>query len=292
MPIKCDTVCWRSSLYLLNNTNSWPGGSVLAAGYNNNNPIAIQNNTNTIRLILQGGMSAAQRLNREFVTAQMSMNMAGGPSSPVVFNTFWSPLRCSGVSFDPITLSNGVTLSPESLLDTLMNQTVQAIRGTGLSNVALNKATSQSSVVVPSGAAVDGNLDNITHTEYESQPWWQVDLGGLQAINSINIWNRPDCCGDRLSAFYVLVSDTPFVSNNLNNLLNQPGVSNYFMPDQAGRPTTLDINRTGRYVRVQLLGTNFLSIAELQVIGQPANPQQDFDALASIWARLNGKCVF
>lgn len=97
----------------------------MAAGYVGTVPTS---NTNAIRLLLQGGMSATQRLNSAFVTAQMSMNAAGGPSSAVVFNVFWSPLRCSGVSFAPVTLSNGVTFTIESLLDTLMNETVGAIR--------------------------------------------------------------------------------------------------------------------------------------------------------------------
>jgi hypothetical protein len=125
---KCDTVCWRSTQYLLNNLRAWPSGTVLAAGYNANNPMGIQGNLANIRNILQGGPSVQQRLNREFVTAQMSLAMAGGSGSPVVFNTFWSPLRCSQVSFTSVTLSNGLTFTPESLLDTLMNQTVQAIR--------------------------------------------------------------------------------------------------------------------------------------------------------------------
>jgi hypothetical protein len=46
----------------------------------------------------------------------------------VAFNTYWSPLRCSGVFFAPVTLSNGVVLDPDSLLDTLYMQTQQAIR--------------------------------------------------------------------------------------------------------------------------------------------------------------------
>lgn len=125
---KCDTVCWRSTQWLLNNSRNWPGGTVLAAGYNANNPLGIQGNVTTIRGILQGGTNAQQRLNREFVTAQLSLSLAGGPSSPVVFNVFWSPLRCSQVSFTSMTLSNSIVFTPESLLDTLMNQTVQAIR--------------------------------------------------------------------------------------------------------------------------------------------------------------------
>lgn len=125
---KCDTVCWRSTQWLLNNSRNWPGGTVLAAGYNANNPMGIQGSLSTIRGILQGGTSAQQRLNREFVTAQLSLSLAGGPSSPVVFNVFWSPLRCSQVSFSSVTISNSTVFTPESLLDTLMSQTVQAIR--------------------------------------------------------------------------------------------------------------------------------------------------------------------
>jgi len=298
--MKCDTLCWRSTLNFLNNPNSWPGGTVLASGYNANNPIPLQNNTNTIRLILQGGMSASQRLNREFVTAQMSMNLAGGSSSAVVFNVYWSPLHCSGISFAPITLSNGVTFTPDSLLDTLMNQTVQAVHGTSTGNLALNKAATQSSTLADGAAAraVDGSTDgdwvngSVTHTNAEFQPWWQVDLGGVQTIDAINVFNRTDCCGDRLSDFYVLVSDVPFNSTDLTATLIQPGVSNYLTTGQAGGMTTVNINRTGRYVRVQLAGANYLSLGEVQVIGKSINPQQDFDALANIWALLNGKCIF
>lgn len=125
---KCDTICWRSTQNLLNNSRYWPGGTVLAAGYNANNPMGIQSNLNTIRQILQGGTTAQQKLNREFVTAQLSLGLAGGSGSPVVFNTYWSPLSCSQVSFGSVTLSTGLTFTPASLLDTLANQTVQAIR--------------------------------------------------------------------------------------------------------------------------------------------------------------------
>jgi RHS repeat-associated protein len=63
----------------------------------------------------------------------------------------------------------------------------------------------------------------------------------------------------------VFVSDVPFTSTNLTTTLNQVGVSNYLTAGQCGFPTELAINRTGRYVRVQLAGTNYSSIAEVQV---------------------------
>ena len=77
---------------------------------------------------LQGGSGPLQQLNQQFVAMQLSLIGAGGTGSPVVFNTFWSPLRCSGIDFTPITLSNGVTLNRDSLLDTLFMQAQLAIR--------------------------------------------------------------------------------------------------------------------------------------------------------------------
>jgi hypothetical protein len=60
------------------------------------------------------------------------------------------------------------------------------------------------------------------------------------------------------SNFYVFVSNTPFTSYNLNATINQAGVSNYYVPGYSGTPGAINVNRTGRYVRVQLVGTDFL----------------------------------
>jgi RHS repeat-associated protein len=146
--------------------------------------------------------------------------------------------------------------------------------GGSQTNLALGKTATQSSEGwggTPS-RAVDGNTSgnwgdsSTTHTNSDYQAWWQVDLGSVQPINSIKVWNRTDCCGERLYDSYVLVSDAPFTSTDLTATLNQAGASNYYTPGQTGTPTTLTVNRTGRYVRVQLTGTNFLSLAEVQIM--------------------------
>jgi hypothetical protein len=141
-------------------------------------------------------------------------------------------------------------------------------------DLALGKTATQSSTLYTSAsAAVDGNRDgnfanaSVTHTSNTFQPWWQVDLGVSQNLDTIRLWNRTDCCSDRLSNFYVLVSDQPFVSTDLTSTINQAGVSNYYTPGQAGTMTAISIGRTGRYVRVQLAGTNFLSLAEVEISG-------------------------
>lgn len=133
--IKCDTLCWRPTQFFLTNIRYLPGGTVLISGVNANNPVGIQQATDAIRLALQGGSGVMKTLNKEYVTAQLSMAYSGGGGSPVVFNAFWSALSCSGISFSPVTLSNGVTLAPDSLLDTLNTQTVLAIKENRLNDM-------------------------------------------------------------------------------------------------------------------------------------------------------------
>lgn len=144
-------------------------------------------------------------------------------------------------------------------------------------NIALNKAVTQSSTAFSGAAsrAVDGDTNgawangSVTHTSNENEAWWQIDLGAVSDINYINLWSRTDnCCIARLSDYYVFVSDEPFESEDLSATLNQSGVSNYYYPDAAGSPTQIDVYGTGRYLRVQLAGTNPLSIAEFEVFSE------------------------
>lgn len=68
-------------------------------------------------------------------------------------------------------------------------------------NMAKGKKASQSSTSNNRAAsrAVDGNTDgdlnqaqSTTHTETESNPWWEVDLGADRKLDKIVIWNRTD----------------------------------------------------------------------------------------------------
>src|SRR5262249_46905356 len=139
---------------------------------------------------------------------------------------------------------------------------------TSLSNLALNKAATQSSDPGwggPASKAVDGNTDgvwadgSVTHTNFDAQAWWQVDLGSTQAVQHVDVWNRTDCCGARLSNFNVLLLDS-----------TQTVVASAYVAGQAASPTSVALRRTARYVKVQLVGTNYLSLAEVQVWGSVA----------------------
>ena len=63
----------------------------------------------------------------------------------------------------------------------------------------------------------------------------------------------------------MLVSDEPFISTNLNVVLDQRGVTSTLHAGSAGAQISFPINRSGRYIRVQLLGTEYLSLAEVEV---------------------------
>ncbi len=138
-------------------------------------------------------------------------------------------------------------------------------------NLAQGKSATQSSTAFGGEPelAVDGNLNglywggSVTHTESGSGEWWEVDLGTRAAIQTIDVWNRTDCCGTHLINYRVLVSDVP----------NQPPggsavIFESFQGAVAGSPTTIAVNSTGRYVRVQKSGGGPLSLAEVQVWGQ------------------------
>jgi RHS repeat-associated protein len=128
----------------------------------------------------------------------------------------------------------------------------------------MNQPATQSSDLAGGVAsrAVDGNTSgtwangSVTHTNYEAGAWWQVDLGGMQAVQSVDVWNRTDCCVERLTNFNVMLLDS-----------NQAIIASVNMSGQAGTPSTVPISGTARYVKVRLVGTDYLSLAEVKVWG-------------------------
>jgi RHS repeat-associated protein len=145
-------------------------------------------------------------------------------------------------------------------------------------NLSLGRSPTQSSTIAPgttdAAKAVDNNTDgalwdgHASATNYNTNAWWQVDLGSIQQITALQIWGRTDCCPEMTSNFYVFVSDSPFTSTDLNTTLNQSGVSHYLSSGFSGSPGTFPANRSGRYVRVQLASTQYLVLAEVQIWGQ------------------------
>ena len=169
-------------------------------------------------------------------------------------------------------------------------------------NLATGKPAAQSSTYPGSSstgaaAAVDGSTDgyffhgSVTSTNLDPNAWWQVDLGASKAIGSIVIWNRTDCCSSRLSDYWIFLSDTPFSpSDTPDTLQKRPGTwksHQTVVPDPS--TTIRTAGAKGRYVRVQLTGTDYLSLAEVQVsasgpnlaVGKPATQSSTYPGSTS-----------
>lgn len=131
-------------------------------------------------------------------------------------------------------------------------------------NLARGKPATQSSDYLGAVAAraVDGNSDgnyqagSVTHTNSTAQPWWQVDLGAAQGLREVVLYNRTDAGPERLSNFEIKVSSDGATWTKVAELAGT-----------APPGSAYQMNVTGRYVRVQLRGTNPLSLAEVEVYG-------------------------
>ncbi len=158
-------------------------------------------------------------------------------------------------------------------------------------NLALS-GTATFSSTYPNGEAskaIDGNTNgnwsanSVAHSLGSTNTdWLTIDLGSSQLIDEIQIWNRTDCCSERLSNAYVMVSNTPFPSNtNLSESL-----SNSTFTTQLGNTTgqiqiNIPVSITGRYIRLQMAGNmsgRYINIGELQVFGSE-NCNSDMDTL-------------
>lgn len=167
-------------------------------------------------------------------------------------------------------------------------QVLQTEKSTNVAQLGLASQSSTGWSGDPS-RAIDGNsngawgANSVTHTLVESQPWWQVDLRKSRSIGEIVLHNRTDCCADRLSDFDVKVSDD---------------LISWYVVGYSGLPTfplRVPINKQARYVRVQLRGTNALSLAEVEVHITPENlalrrPTQQSSTLTGgdAWRAVDG----
>lgn len=96
---------------------------------------------------------------------------------------------------------------------------------------------------------------------------WTVDLGEVKFIDDIIAWNSTGSAGNRTVNYHVFISDVQFSSDTIAGVQAQPGVTDIFQSAKMGRPTNLSVNRTGRFVRIQLEANNYLNLFEIQVMG-------------------------
>ena len=142
--------------------------------------------------------------------------------------------------------------------------------------------------------ALDGNTDgqwgggSVTHTN-GAPSWWEVDLRDTYEIWSITIWNRLDCCSERLTNFTVTVLDSD--SNVIFEEVGLDALSqeNFELPE---------VDAEGQFVRISMPEA-FLSLAEVEIFSPtdglppPPPPPPPLEPLEegvnpNGWIRSNG----
>ncbi|MGL1901288.1 MAG: discoidin domain-containing protein [Fibrobacterales bacterium] len=161
-------------------------------------------------------------------------------------------------------------------------------------NIARLGIANQSDKQFPSlnaDMAIDGNTDgdlsnkSVTTTYFgqnergTQSPWWNLDLNDQQFISTITLWNRTDTWKEKLNNFVVIVSNNPFETNvddlsrDIDLITSGQDITVIYdtIPEEMTSPErdsiTYMLNRRARYIRIQMLDTAILQLAEVEIFG-------------------------
>lgn len=152
-----------------------------------------------------------------------------------------------------------------------------------LINVALDGTATQSSTYPGGDAsnAIDGDTNgawtggSVSHTQNDMPAFWEVDLGSTFLIENIWVWNRTDCCADRLAAF-----DWDLLDSSRNLVVSGSGLGSdpsYFYDLTVG-------SFSGQFLRFETIGDGqeYLQLAEVQIFSAVNVPEPGSIALLSL----------
>lgn len=164
-------------------------------------------------------------------------------------------------------------------------------------NLAYQKKATQSSNygqhAGQASKAVDGNTSgnwkngslSCTKDGGTNNPWWTVDLGEIYDVSKIEIWNRTDCCGERLQKLKIHTKTSnrdPWEAFSNHSYTYKPG-----MPI----PAVFTKQTKARYIRVKLFHPQgILTLAEVKVFGK--KPSINTSANDGFLVNINGiQCI-
>lgn len=113
----------------------------------------------------------------------------------------------------------------------------------------------------------DGRVASTSGSSSDAFPWWQDDMGESHSISAVNVYNRTDCCTERLARYWVFASNTAFNTSLAPSVqATQPGVIARFVEAQAASPTQVDMPWgvvRARYLMIQLDRVGVLNLAQV-----------------------------
>lgn len=168
-------------------------------------------------------------------------------------------MKYLNLSLVALTLSLGVSMSANATLVNLAE-----------SGTASQSSTGFWGWDATADLAIDGNTDgdywngSVSHTTLNYQPWWMVDLGATYSLDGVALWNRTDCCSERILPYRVSVLDSTATEVWGQQYTTMPST-----------PQNIDFSSDvlGQFVKIQIIGTaDYLHLAEVQVFEKASVP--------------------
>ncbi|KAI0208018.1 hypothetical protein LSAT2_007353 [Lamellibrachia satsuma] len=143
-------------------------------------------------------------------------------------------------------------------------------------NIARGRPTNQTGVLCD-GSAEKGNDGNInghfndgrscTHTGDSNYPWWAVDLQSERLVTSVHIYNRVDCCSERLHDIRVGLKDTWPTTNGSSAVAMDTICGTRDGPHPEARVVIeCNGNAVGRYLVIEIHAVGgVLTLCEVEV---------------------------
>ncbi len=131
--------------------------------------------------------------------------------------------------------------------------------------------------------AVDGKTNgdlsrnSVSRTNSQANAWWQVDLGNVRTIDTVNLWNRVDgvatcdqACLNRLASFYIFFSQN-YEFKDTDTIASLKATSGVTFIDNSlnatgARLQSFYAKKDARFVRIMLNKTDVLNIAEVEFV--------------------------
>ena len=121
---------------------------------------------------------------------------------------------------------------------------------------------------------IDGNIHSpsngrpaVCTTKKEPAPWLALDFSSPICVESVTLYTRKDCCGQRTRNVEVRVSnELPTTADVM--FLGGEFLGGYKGPAQNGEIVNITSSQTlqGRYVIIQMDSNDYLDLAEVKVI--------------------------
>jgi hypothetical protein len=139
--------------------------------------------------------------------------------------------------------------------------------------------------------AIDGILSSenryFLHTNDDTYSWVQIELSQPQMVAGVELFNRADCCGDRLRNLEIRAGFDPVPEGTTGDVLLTQNARVGYFPGPGVNGGTYEImfatSQLVQFITLQLTDRNYLHFNEVKVIAGDNNEEKE--------GKINSYCI-